>query len=452
MDSQWLPRCRSCALLAALAALLAACGDDDAQDLSDANTGTMADAAASPDAGPDSGSNSPDASVISPDVTAIGVGNNVVCAVLSTGKVRCWGANEQGQVGGGDVSPPKHSPTEVFGLNGAESIDCGTATCCARTQSGGVQCWGWNDQGALGADVDPITMGNRATPGPVILELKAPVEMDGVDALAVGGLHACVLRSGSVACWGWNQAGQGGQTAGSPPGLFRATETAVVSDATHIATAKCFLAEHTCAITLDGTASCWGYDDAGQLGDGVAGGARGTASSVAGLTGVTALAAGSKHTCAIADVGAGGRGVFCWGLNDFGQAGPAPSMPAGGPPPLQLTPTLIPGLANATALAAGQSHTCALLSNQEARCWGATNFGQLGGGLIDDVPHPDPVEVTTGKLPLTGIIQLSAGYANTCAVTIDGQAFCWGANDIGQLGQGITGGPESLPIQVPMVP
>lgn len=457
IDSPTPSRCRSSALFAALAAVLAACGGD-APSHPDSGGGTAPDAAPAPDAAEPDGS-VPDAAP-SPDaapgtrVTAIGVGNNVTCAVLSTGTVRCWGANEQGQLGGGEVTDPQPSPVNVVGISDAVAVDCGTATCCARTQSGRAQCWGWNDQGALGAYADPPTLPNRPMAGAVMRDAKGPVELENVTALGVGGLHSCAISSGSVYCWGWNQAGQGGQTPGEPLGLFRATETTVVTQATHIAAAKCFFAEHTCAV-VGGVASCWGLDFEGQLGDGEAGGFRGTAAPVPGLSGVTAIAAGQKHTCAIADAGKGEPEVFCWGLTNFGQAGIEPPGGKGPPPPIQLTPNQVPDLEDPVAVAAGQSHTCALLADGTARCWGAKNLGQLGDGTIAEGVHADPVTVidpNSKGQPLQDIVGISAGFFHTCAVTANGRAYCWGANDIGQLGQGKIGGaPVPAPIEVPVV-
>jgi alpha-tubulin suppressor-like RCC1 family protein len=456
IDSLTLPRCRLSALFAALAAVLAACGGN-APTYPDSGGGTAPDAALTPDAAdsppdaagqPDSGP-LPDAAPVTTRVTAIGAGNNVTCAVLETGAARCWGANEQGQLGGGDVTDPKPSPTDVVGLTDADSVGCGLATCCARTQGGGAQCWGWNDQGALGANAEPGELGNRPMPGSVVRTSKRQIDLDDVTALSVGRVHSCALRSGSIFCWGWNQAGQGGQTPGAAKGgigrLIQATPTSVVTDATHIAASS---GEHTCAIA-DGEVSCWGLDFQGQLGDGTPGELRGTATVVPGLSGASAVAGGFLHTCAIAD-GGKGRGVFCWGLTNFGQTGAAPPGQGGD---LQPTPFEVSGLGNAVAVTAGESHSCALLDDGQARCWGANSLGQLGDGLVEGGPHTAPVTVQnpTGTGPLEDIVQITAGLFHTCAITADGRAYCWGANDIGQLGQGKGGAPVPLPLEVPVV-
>jgi alpha-tubulin suppressor-like RCC1 family protein len=454
MDSLALAPCRSCALLAALAAALAACGDDDAEGTPDSGGGSIidaepmvTDAAEPPDSGP-----APDAAVL-PGVTSITVSNNVACATLSNGRVRCWGANEQGQAGTGTVTrDPVTMPTEVDGVADAISVDCGTATCCALSLGGGVQCWGWNDQGALGVGLDVRALFNRPTAAPVLQQDKGQVALTGAGRLSVGGLHSCVLVAGQLNCWGWNQAGQGGLTAGNdggPPGLLVATPSEI-GNLTEVSSARCFFAEHTCAVTTDGQALCWGLDFNGELGDGDVGTWRGTAAPVVGLTGVTAIASGQKHSCAIANAGKGSKGVYCWGLNNFGQVGVDP--PAKGEPN-QVTPIEVPGLSNAVALTAGQSHSCALLDNGEARCWGASNGGQLGDGNVADGPHAEPAVVLDpngSDGPLIGITQLSAGFSNTCAVTSDGRAYCWGANGSAQLGQGIASDPISRPILVPV--
>ena len=442
--------------LVALLGGAAACdGDDDdgdGQDDADDNTtdddqGTESDAAPTdPDAAP----TDPDAAPIEPDaalattVTSIGVGNNVLCAVLSTGGVRCWGANEQGQVGNGVVTPePVNSPADVMGIVDAVSVDCGTATCCARSAAG-ARCWGWNDAGALGANVPTADLFNRPVADAVVEVIRGgeTAQLDGVSQVAVGGLHSCALRGEEAWCWGWNGQGQSGQDPASAGVVLAATATGTTGLAA-LALGHVFLAEHSCGITTDGKVSCWGFNFFGQLGDGT-NIAHHVGAEVAGLEDVIALAAGQIHTCAVGRPDAkSARGVYCWGNSDFGQAG------AGG-----FTPVEVPGLESAVDLAAGQSHTCAVLGTGGVSCWGANNFGQLGNGAVDFDDHLEPVTVLgpDGE-PLGGVAEVAAGMANTCVRTVTGEMLCWGDNGLAQLGQGTQGGaPATNAILVPVVP
>src|SRR5687768_15787500 len=171
--------------------------------------------------------------------------------------------------------------------------------------------------------------------------------------IAGGGLHSCaVLTSGVVQCWGSNDQGQLGN------GTVTTSTTPV---ATGITTATAIAAgnNHTCALLTGGTVTCWGLDGNGQLGDGTTG-ASGTqlrlspVSVGGGLTGVTAIAAGGFHTCGLLSNGT----VRCWGDDGAGQIGD------GVPGDRSLLPVAVPGITTAnpaTAIAAGEFHTCALL-------------------------------------------------------------------------------------------
>ena len=173
---------------------------------------------------------------------------------------------------------------------------------------------------------------------------------------------------------------------------------------------------HACAAAGDGALWCWGANDRGQLGDGTTT-ARARPEPVAGLRGVTALAAGAEHTCALV-----GARAWCWGRGGgrLLRAGEADA-----PRPFDTG-------VDATALAAGEAHTCALRAGAVS-CWGADDAGQLGGvaaGAV--VPLPQPAS------------SLHTGAAFTCARLTGGAVWCWGSNREGQLGRG-TLSPRELP-------
>jgi alpha-tubulin suppressor-like RCC1 family protein len=132
----------------------------------------------------------------------------------------------------------------------------------------------------------------------------------------------------------------------------------------------------------DGTAHCWGRNDYGQLGDGTTT-SSGVPTSVSGLTGVVAVTAAAEHTCAVLDDGT----AHCWGRNDYGQLGDGTTTSSG-------VPTSVSGLTGVVAVTAnsGVGHSCAVLDNGTAHCWGLNNFGQLGDGTTTNSNVPVAVE------------------------------------------------------------
>lgn len=180
---------------------------------------------------------------------------------------------------------------------------------------------------------------------------------------------------------------------------------------------------HTCALTTEGAVKCWGSDNAGQLGDGKSD-TRSAPDYVSGLTsGVASIAAGNSHTCAVMTTGA----VKCWGQNDFGQTGGSAEW-------AQRTPADVPGLGSGVAaVSAGLRHSCAVMTSGALKCWGVNPFGELGDGTRTG--HATPVQVSGLE---SGVLAVSAGEFFTCAIAAPGVAKCWGENYLSRLGNGGT--------------
>jgi alpha-tubulin suppressor-like RCC1 family protein len=297
-------------------------------------------------------------------------------------------------------------------LGGITAISAGWDYTCALTSEKGIKCWGNNAQGQLG---DGSTEVHNA---PVdVIDLDSDIS-----AISAGRAHTCALTiNGGVKCWGSDWYGELGD--GESNQVF-STIPVDVSGMTSGVKTIVSGAYHTCALTSGGGVKCWGYNEVGQLGDGYTIDEDAPDLWVANLyQGVSAISAGANHTCAITTGGA----VKCWGHNQYGQLGNNTNVNSRAPVDVSgLTSGII-------ALAAGDNHTCALTLDGIVKCWGFNLQGELGDGTHTN--RWTPVDVT----PLNSVISsITAGLIHTCAVTSDGGAKCWGANNNGQLGNNET--------------
>ena len=324
-------------------------------------------------------------------------GGTHTCNLTSGGGVRCWGENIYGQLGDG-TNDRSSEPKDVVGLDsGITSISLGYGHTCAITINGEAKCWGKNDYGELGDG----TTTRRSSPIDVVgLGI-------GVRALTGGAAHTCALTTGGgVKCWGYNGYGQ----LGDGTNTDRLTPVGVVGLTSGI-TAIAAGGLHTCGLTTAGGVKCWGENESGGLGDGTTTNSS-TPVDVVGLTsGITAIAAGSQHTCALTT----GGGVKCWGYNGYGQLGDGTNTD-------RLTPVDVVGLPSGiTAIAAGSQHTCALTDNGGILCWGLNSVGQLGNGTI--INSSIPVNISG---LLSGMTAVTAGASQSCSLTSSGGVKIWG--------------------------
>jgi len=265
--------------------------------------------------------------------------------------------------------------------------------------------------------------------------------------VTVGEAHSCALSGAdsAAACWGVN--GDAGKPFGQL-GTFATTEMcgaftcstvprAVIGGHKFIAIAGG--ARHTCASEA-GTAHvyCWGRGSSGQLGNGATDSSA-TPVAVAGPLQAFQISAGglfAGHTCA---VNGGAGGAFCWGDNSFGQLGDGTTTS-------RLVPVAVASNLIFTSISAGQAHTCGVTNAGDIYCWGRNFFGQLGNSSNTDSPTP---VLVSGEHAWGSV---SAGSEQTCAITSStsgaGQPYCWGRNDVGQLGIGSSGGSQNSPTVV----
>jgi alpha-tubulin suppressor-like RCC1 family protein len=344
-------------------------------------------------------------------------------------RVQCWGQNDYGMAGDGTNTSPRllpvwaaaNLPYDAFTLSAGI-----THTCATRTSN--AFCWGLNFFGALGLgstgffSTTPISVGTPATP----LFVK----------VSNGGYHSCALTGGGEAwCWGWNAEGQVGANSAE---FSVAVPTAVSAGTTRFTTLA--LGEsHSCGLTADGAAWCWGGNGRGESGRDTIGADLKSLVPVLVSTSLafTSIDAGTLHTCALTADGT----AYCWGSREFGQLGD------GGTSGIAAAPFAVNTSEKFTHIAAGGFTTCGVTTNHRVLCWGAGAAGALGNGS-NSPSQATPVPVSPVLDARRVAVNLAAPEGTTvCAVTMSDAVFCWGAGSAGQLGNGTVTSSNS-PIQV----
>jgi alpha-tubulin suppressor-like RCC1 family protein len=295
--------------------------------------------------------------------------------------------------------PSQPTPVEVTALGtNVIRVAAGTTTCAIR-QGGSLWCWGNNVLGQVG---DGISSGDEIVDGQPHRILPQQLALSNIVSVAAGTGHTCAVEAGGdLHCWGSNSLGQIGNatTSGSACGsnICRPSPTRVTALLNLVADVAVG-GTHTCAVTKDGRLYCWGENTTGQL-------------------------------------GTGSGGESC-----------QPSLLC------RSSPAQVTALANDVAqVAAGGSHTCAVLKNGTLWCWGVNNSGQIGNGTQTGSPCTLPGG-STFNICVTSPAQVSALGANvaqvvtagdrTCARLKDRSLWCWGDNNWGQIGDGTTPGSD----------
>jgi alpha-tubulin suppressor-like RCC1 family protein/Tol biopolymer transport system component len=378
-----------------------------------------------------------------------------ICARRHDGTLQCWGRNLEGQLGDGGVSS-RLTPVEVPGLAaGVQRIVAAVSHTCAITAGGAAKCWGRNDNGQLGdgtttrrlgvaADVVGLDSGVRSiaadydhscavnTAGAAVCwgrnyggqlgdgslsDSAVPVQVfgltSGIASVGTGETHSCALtEAGGVLCWGINgfgQLGDGSQIHRPVPGS--------VSGLTSGVAAIAIAGSSGCALMSLGTVKCWGFGTRGALGNG-AGTDSSTPVDVLGLAGVDAIDTAGATACALVD-----GAVKCWGFNNFGQVGDNSVTN-------RLQPVDVVGLsAGVAAISVGEVQSCARMDTGAVKCWGTNHYGQLGNG--SRAIALSPVDVI-GLPEQVGMISASGNHA--CALPVSGVLRCWGSDQNGEVG------------------
>lgn len=358
-------------------------------------------------------------------VVKISVGTFHSLALRNDGTVYAWGANASAQLGLGGTGGPVATPTKTLLLSGIVDVVAGSVHSLAVRNDGTVWGWGYNADGQLGRGAVGAPQG---TPAQVLSINQAA-------SVAASGLNSVALESdGTVWTWGDNVSGGLGNGTGAvgqiPVELPNFTGVVDVSGGN----------DFSLALRSNGTVWGWGTNVGAQLGTG-AGGATPVTTPVQtlGITTATAISAGYGHGMALLSGGT----VVGWGLNNFGQLGDGTSGN------VRLSPVPLPALSNITAIFSGEVHSMAIrndgTNDRTLWTWGHNTWGQLGQGTAG-VPNPTPTMISG----LTGVVSMAAGDRHTLIAKADGTVWVWGANDVGQLGQGTTDmTSHPNPIQVP---
>lgn len=348
-----------------------------------------------------------DAKITYRSVTA---GATHTCAVATSGTAYCWGDNAFGQLGTGDERPSP-VPVAVVGGEVFASLSAGDGFTCGVTTSGLGYCWGRSTYGRAEHGQPP----RADAPAPVAGGLQ-------FSQISAGANHACgITLDRGAYCWGSNEDGQlgTGDTASALAPVPVAGQ--LVFDSVSAGWA------HTCGVTTNRLAYCWGNNKSGQLGDGTRDATR-VPREVADVHDFVTVSAGGRHSCGVTAQGA----AYCWGDNLYGQIGRTTLGTSGVGSSL---PVLVPASHPLTALTAGAFHTCALNlhSFDRVTCWGANQDYQLG---VRTLRRPDQLLVSQEIFRGISFVQVDAGDNHTCGTTDRGAIYCWGRNNVGELGDG----------------
>lgn len=429
------------------------------------------------------------------DWASVSAGFSHACGIRSSGRLFCWGQNDRGQVGDGSTSD-RLSPTSLAMLpDGWVTVSLGARHSCGIREAGDLYCWGGNYSGqvgdgtttdrpaptviAVGAAWRSVAAGGSMSCGVRVdgrlfcwghnlhgqlgngttIESSTPVQVGSAgdwDRVAAGHDFACASKlNGTLYCWGRNNVGQLGiGTSGDRVAPERVSGSGWIGQ---VVLGTVSAGGHACAPKSDGRVYCWGGNSAGQLGDGTTND-RWSPVQVGAAADWSSASAGSAHSCGIRANGqlycwggigsvyssspvrvgrwanwaatTGGLGnacgvltdgnLFCWGAGNGGKNGHGRTTHA-------ATPEMTVGN-DWAQLTAGGNHTCGLRRNGRALCWGANTDRQVGqyGALV-----PAEVIMATDRR----VQQIQAGFAHSCLLR-DGQAYCWGAGQLGQIGNG----------------
>jgi alpha-tubulin suppressor-like RCC1 family protein len=376
------------------------------------------------------------------DVEQLALGPDRSCVLLASGEARCWGENNGSgnllQVGSEEVTVLAPTPMRLAAAPAQLALSDNHS--CALLTGGRLLCWGYEEHGQLGIRTSagtssyggwvgtPTTVSENVAELVVAESVRPEFVPDPVAAitvaphLAVGGKHVCgVTGDGKVLCFGGNFEGQLGIGSTQPRASSAALPVVGLTDATQVSAGG----NHTCARRADGSVACWGS-------------LVGTSSSlpvpVASLADVAEVVVGGSADLFFACARKTDGTVWCWGGNNsWNECADGRSVEC-----LDM-PSQVPRVERAVQLAIGDETTCARLEDGTVMSWGFGNNGAIGFARDSD---DFSSYFWPGKIShLTNVTHVAGHGTNFCAVS-GGKALCWGDNHNGQIGNGRAGDLE----------
>lgn len=406
---------------------------------------------------------------LSSDVWYLTLGLNHACAQVGA-QIKCWGANDMGQLGRGTMTAAEVTPDVVSGLTGSvNGVTVNGSHSCAVMVNESIYCWGRNTENQLGdgsginsavpqlvlnipgpvrlfsagyyhncmvtdsdqitdfktycwgqsssGEVSRATLGSASTPTDIPLLKTLDIDKVHIEVREESAnTTACALiNGGTLSCWGDNTFHQlgVGDTISVYNGLQVVVLPATVTDFSLGLT-------HGCALLTDGTIYCWGRNNLNQIADGSASATVDPAVSPSGLSNnFVEIKTGDNHSCALNSTGQ----VYCWGDGTYGQSGSCSAS---------NIPQLIAGLPAIATLELKSNTSCAVTTSKTVYCWGSNGEGQFGNGQIQTPCQITPTLSVNGET----VDKLALGKAHGCALMADGKVKCWGSDLLGQLGSG----------------
>ncbi|OFZ22761.1 MAG: hypothetical protein A2202_00660 [Bdellovibrionales bacterium RIFOXYA1_FULL_36_14] len=394
--------------------------------------------------------------IIDNDQIKVAIGAEHTCTLVDGG-VYCWGDNTYGQRGMEVIDDAfGDEPGEDLALLTAQgTVDLGTGFSvkqivagsyhnCALSTAGQVKCWGLNNEGQLGLGdaIDRGRLGSQMGDDLPTVNIDPGVT---VTKLSAGEQHTCALLSNqTIKCWGSNNSGNLGQPSilnlgTTPDDIFNISPILFTSAPRDVVSGS----NHNCARFAGPNLECWGENSDGQLGydnNIDTGGSVGDFSpaNYVELNGTvfTDMSLGHRHTCILA---ASTSEAKCFGENTYGQLGLGDTINRGDMvgDMLNLNPLPLPGGVTIKKISSGYNHNCMLYSNNQTRCFGRNDLGQLGSDDSIDWGD-DPTETASNAAVIningsTVMTDIFSGGNHSCGAIDSRTIKCWGNNSSGQL-------------------
>lgn len=357
-------------------------------------------------------------------------GDTFSCGIYES-QPYCWGGNVNGTLGNGLTadSPTPVQVTTSGVLSGKAIVDIsgGFTHTCALDANGLAYCWGSNTSGQLGDGTTTPSLVPVAVNTSGLLAGKNLVDIE------AGNAFTCGLSSdGLVFCWGSGLNGRLGN------GLTSSSSVPVAVTTSGVLAGKKVIkmdaaSTNGCVVASDNLPYCWGTGGSGQLGNGVS--ASSTVPVAVSMTGVLqgktikSIAAGETHTCVVASDNL----PYCWGSGVEGRLGDGTTT-ASSVPVAVVTNGVLAGK-TIKLISAGGRHTCVIASDYRPYCWGQGSANQLGFG---NAAQTSPIATTvSGALSGKTLRYMNSGTVHTCVVDTQARAYCWGFTNNGRLGAGV---------------